>query len=346
MSKYDEAAFESAIEIYLTEQGGFVKRSNAQFDRDFCLDTQVFTDFVKTTQPKEWDYLSNIHKGSTQSVLIEDLVRALNSEHEGCLDVLRHGFKCYGKLIHAAYFAPASGMNPETKRLYDANILTITRQAHFSTKHEQSVDIVLTINGIPVSTLELKNAMTGQTWRNAVHQYKVDRDPNDTLFAFRKRALVHFAVDTDEAYMTTKLAGANTSFLPFNKGRDNGAGNPDNPKGCKTAYLWEEVLSRDSLMDIVARFLHIQVEEKKVGNKVIKKEAMVFPRYHQLECVRELVQTAKIEGAGTQLSRPTLGGIGQVEQHSLARSSPCISPRRRGRESLLLGCGHHRSGRP
>ena len=298
MSKYSEAAFESAIEIHLTEQGGFIKRDKTQFDRDLCLDTAVFIDFVKKTQPKEWDYLSNIHKGNTQSVLIEDLVRALNSEHEGCLDVLRHGFKCYGRLIHAAYFAPASGMNPETKRLYDDNILTITRQAHFSTKHEQSVDIVLTINGIPVATLELKNAMTGQTWRNAVHQYKVDRDPNDTLFAFRKRALVHFAVDTDEAYMTSKLAGANTSFLPFNKGRDNGAGNPDNPKGCKTAYLWEEVLSRDSLMDIVARFLHIQVEEKKVGNKVIKKETMVFPRYHQLECVRELVQTAKIEGAG------------------------------------------------
>ncbi|MGA2641359.1 MAG: type I restriction endonuclease, partial [Spirochaetia bacterium] len=298
MSKYNEAAFESAIEVFLMEQGGFTSRKNRHFDRDLCLDTEVFIDFVKATQPKEWDYLFGVHKNSTTSVLVEDLVRALNSEHEGCLDVLRHGFKCYGKLIRTAFFAPASGMNPETKRLYDANILTITRQAHFSNKHDQSVDIVLTINGIPVATLELKNPMTGQTWRNAVHQYKTDRDPNDTLFAFRKRALVHFAVDTAEAYMTTRLSGATTSFLPFNKGRDKGAGNPDNPKGYKTAYLWEEVLARDSLMDIVARFLHIQVEDKKIGNKVVRKESMIFPRYHQLECVRELVQTAKIEGAG------------------------------------------------
>ena len=233
MSKYNEAAFETAIEIYLTEQGGFIKRDKMQFDRDLCLDTEVFIDFIKATQPKEWDYLFNIHKNNTAPILIEDLVRALNSEHEGCLDVLRHGFKCYGKLIHAAYFAPVSGMNPETKRLYDANIQTITRQARFSTKHEQSVDIVLTINGIPVATLELKNPMTGQTWRNAVHQYKSDRDHNDTLFAFKKRALVHFAVDTDEADLTTKLAGANTSFLPFNKGRAREQGTPPIPMATK-----------------------------------------------------------------------------------------------------------------
>ena len=186
-------------------------------------------------------YLYKIHKDSTGKQLIEDLVRALNSEHEGALNVLRHGFKCFGKMIHAAYFAPASGMNPEPQKLYEANNLSITRQARYSIKHENSVDIVLCVNGIPVVTLELKNPMTNQTWMNAIHQYKHDRDPNDLLFSFKKRALVHFAVDTDEAYMTTKLSGAHTYFLPFNKGRDNGKGNPDNQKGYKTAYLWEEI---------------------------------------------------------------------------------------------------------
>ncbi len=298
MSNYNEAAFESAIEIYLTEQEGYKSRHHNLFNREICLDTEVFIEFVKATQPKEWDYLNKIHKDATGKQLIEDLVRALNSEHEGTLNVLRHGFKCFGRMIHAAYFAPASGMNPETQRLYQANILTITRQARYSTKHENSVDIVLCVNGIPVVTIELKNQLTHQTFENAIHQFKHDRDPNDILFAFKKRALVHFAVDTDEAYMTTRLSGTHTYFLPFNKGRDNGKGNPDNSKGYKTAYLWEEVLARDSLMDILARFMHLQVEEKKVGDKIVKKETMIFPRYHQLRCVRRLIETTKEEGAG------------------------------------------------
>jgi type I restriction enzyme R subunit len=298
MSHYNEAAFETAIEIYLSENEGYQKRPHTSFDRDICLDTDVFINFVKATQPTEWEYLSNIHKAGTNKVLIDDLVRAMNSEHEGTLNVLRHGFKCFGRSIHAAYFAPASGMNPETLKLYQANILTITRQARYSTKHENSVDVVLTVNGIPVITIELKNQLTHQTWMNAVHQYKNDRDPQDVLFAFKKRALVHFAVDCDEAYMTTKLAGTNTYFLPFNKGNDNGKGNPNNPTGYKTAYLWEEVLARDSLMDILARFMHLQVEEKKAGDRIIKKETMIFPRYHQLRCVRRVIDTTKEEGAG------------------------------------------------
>lgn len=299
MTKYNEAAFESAIEVYLAEKEGYQKRPHAEFDRDLCLDIGVFVEFVKATQPKEWAYLSNIHKDSTPKVMIDDLVRALNSEHEGTLNVLRHGFKCFGRQIHAAYFAPASGMNPETQRLYEANILSITRQARYSIKHENSVDVVLCVNGIPVITLELKNPMTHQTWMNAVRQYKHDRDPNDLLFAFKKRALVHFAVDTDEAYMATRLSGTHTYFLPFNKGKDNGKGNPENPSGYKTAYLWEEVLARDSLMDILARYMHLQVEEKRLGDKVIKKETMIFPRYHQLRCVRRLIATTREEGAGS-----------------------------------------------
>ena len=299
MSHYNEAAFESAIEIYLSEREGFLKRSHTDFDRDLCLDPGVFIEFVKATQPKEWSYLTNIHKDSTGKILTDDLVRALNSEHEGTLNVLRHGFKCFGRQIHAAYFAPASGMNPETQKLYESNILSITRQARYSTKHENSVDVVLCVNGIPVITLELKNPMTHQTWMNAVHQYKHDRDPNDLLFAFKKRALVHFAVDTDEAYMATRLSGTHTYFLPFNKGKDSGKGNPENPSGYKTAYLWEEVLARDSLMDILARFMHLQVEERKMGDKIIKRETMIFPRYHQLRCVRRLIETTKEEGAGS-----------------------------------------------
>ena len=298
MSHLNEAAFEIAIEDHLINHERYQKRLHTQFDRDLCLDTEVFIDFVKATQQKEWEYLSNIHKAGTSKVLTDDLVRALNSDHEGTLNVLRHGFKCFGRTFYGAFFAPASRMNPETLQRYQANILTITRQARYSTKHENSVDVVLSVNGIPVITIELKNQLTHQSWQNAVKQYKFDRDPNDLLFSFKKRALVHFAVDTDEIYMTTKIQGSSTYFLPFNKGNGYGRGNPENPNGYKTAYLWEEVLTRDSLMDILARFVHLQKEEKRAGDKVIQKETMIFPRYHQLRCVRRLINQTLEDGAG------------------------------------------------
>jgi type I restriction enzyme R subunit len=299
MSKiYTEATFEAAIEHSFVADGGYKQGDPNNFDRERCLDPTVLIPFIKETQPKEWEYLTNIQKERTEETLLDDLSRALNSEHEGCLMVLRHGFKCFGKLFRVAYFAPASSMNPETKRLYEANRLTVTRQLQYSEKHNKTLDLVLSLNGIPVATAELKNPMTGQTWRNAVHQYKNDRDQNDLIFRFKKRALVHFAVDTDEVRMTTRLSGRNTHFLPFNRGDGTGAGNPENPGSYKTAYLWEQVLKRDSFMDILARFVHLQVEEKKVGGKKIRKEAMIFPRYHQLDSVRKMVLDARVAGTG------------------------------------------------
>lgn len=297
--RHTEAAFESAIEEYLVSSGGYTRGDRDSIDRERCIDTGTFLAFVRETQPKEWDYLQNLQKDKAETVLFDDLCRALNSEHEGCLSVLRHGFKCFGKLFRAAYFAPASGMNPETQRLYAANRLTLTRQLRYSKRHLNTLDVTLALNGIPVATVELKNPMTGQTWRDAVRQYKHDRDPSDLIFQFKKRALVHFAVDPDEVYMTTRPAGGNTHFLPFNKGCAGGAGNPENPSGWKTAYLWEEVLERHSFLDILARFVHLQIDEKRLGSKKVKREAMIFPRYHQLDCVHKLVADARANGAGT-----------------------------------------------
>ncbi|MBI5406297.1 MAG: type I restriction endonuclease subunit R [Nitrospirae bacterium] len=296
--QHTEKAFETAIEYHLTTSGGYVKGDPETFDYNRSLFPQEVIEFIKETQLREWDYLKNLQKDKTEGILLDDLCRALNSEHEGCLSVLRHGFKCFGKLFRVAYFAPASGLNPDTQRLYDANRLTITRQLRYSNRHGNTLDITLTLNGIPVATAELKNPMTGQTWRNAVYQYKHDRDPADLIFQFRKRALVHFAVDTDEVYMTTRISGRSTHFLPFNKGCAGGAGNPDNPGGYKMAYLWEEVLERHSFLDILARFVNLQVEEKRLGGKKIKRETMIFPRYHQLDCIRKLVADARQRGAG------------------------------------------------
>jgi len=264
--QHTEHAFETAIEHHLTTAGGYEKGDPEAFDPERGLFSQDVLTFIRETQPKEWEYLANIQKEKAEETLLDDLCRALNSEHEGCLSVLRHGFKCFGKLFRVAYFAPASGMNPDTQKLYAANRLTITRQLRYSAKHGNTLDVTLALNGIPVATLELKNPMTAQTWRHAVTQYKNDRDPADLIFRFKKRTLVHFAVDTDEVYMTT---------------------------------LWEEVLERHSFLDILARFIHLQIEEKKLGGKRVKREAMIFPRYHQLDCVRKLVADARRRGTGT-----------------------------------------------
>lgn len=296
--KHTEQTFEAAIEDSLVSAGGFEAGDRDAFDPTRCIFPQDVISFIQKTQPKEWEYLKGLQKDKAEETLLNDLCRALNSEHEGCLNVLRHGFKCFGKAFRVAYFAPPSGLNPDTQRLYDANRLTITRQLKYSNKHGNTLDVVLGLNGIPVVTTELKNPMTGQTWRNAVHQYKTDRDPKDLIFQFKKCALVHFAVDTDEAYMTTRLAGRGTHFLPFNKGCAGGAGNPENPGSYKTAYLWEEVLSRDSFLDILHQFIHLEVKEIGLGGRKIKKETMIFPRYHQLNCVRRLIADARQSGVG------------------------------------------------
>jgi type I restriction enzyme R subunit len=299
MTQTNENAFETAIENHLTSAGGYEKGDREAFDLQLGLFPPSVIAFIQRTQPKEWEYLANLQKERAEETLLDDLCRALNSDHEGSLSVLRHGFKCFGKLFRLAYFAPASGMNPDTQKLYAANCLTITRQLRYSARHGNTLDVTLALNGIPVATVELKNPMTAQTWRHAVTQYKNDRDSADLIFQFKKRTLVHFAVDTDKTYMTTRLSGRSTHFLPFNKGCGGGAGNPENPDGYKTAYLWEEVLERHSFLDILARFIHLQIEEKKLGGKKVKRESMIFPRYHQLDCVRKLVADARGRGPGT-----------------------------------------------
>ena len=296
---HTEAAFESAIEDHLLNQAGSAKADPAAFDRRRCLDPTILIPFIRETQPREWEYLENSQGERAGEVLLEALCQALESDNEGCLKVLRHGFKCFGKLFRIAFFAPASKMNPDTLKLYQANRLTVTRQLRYSPEHENSLDLVLSLNGLPLATAELKNPMTGQTWQDAVRQYKHDRDPKDLIFRFRKRTLVHFAVDPDQVYMATRLAKDSTFFLPFNLGDGNGAGNPLNPHGHRTAYLWEQVWQRDSFLDIVARFIHLEISEKRLGQKRVKKETMIFPRFHQLDAVRKMVAHARDNGVGS-----------------------------------------------
>lgn len=293
---HKEIAFESAIESSLLNEGGYIKADRDNFDRERALDPSILIPFIKETQSKQWQYLETTVKENTETVFLDSLCKAMDSQ--GSLDILRHGFKCYGKNFRIAYFAPASGMNPELKKNYEANRLSLTRQLHYSLNSEQSIDLLISLNGIPVATAELKNHLSGQSVENAIHQYKNDRDPREKIFTFKKRTLVHFAVDPDLVFMTTRLQGRSTVFLPFNKGDGTGAGNPNNPNGYKTAYLWENIWQRDSLLDILARFLHLEIIEKVVDGKTIRKEKMIFPRYHQLDAVRKLEADAREKGPG------------------------------------------------
>ena len=255
--------------------------------------------FIHETQPQEWAKLEALHGERTGEQVLGDLCKWMDTY--GSLSTLRHGFKCYGRTLRVAIFKAAHELNPELEVMYAANQVGITRQLHFSSHSEKSLDVTLSLNGIPIVTAELKNPLTGQTADDAMRQYRQDRDHREVIFDFKRRALVHFAVDTEVVFMTTRLAGRATHFLPFNKGCEGGAGNPPDPAGrtYRTAYLWEEVLQRDSLLDLLARFVHLQIEEKRTdeGRKV-KKETMIFPRYHQLQAVRSLVNAARQEGVG------------------------------------------------
>ena len=296
--RFIERVFEDAIEQHLLDAGGYVPVDRDGFDPDRAIFPAEVIRYLRITQPADWKYIAAIHKKQAEAVLLDDLVRALESEYEGCLSVLRNGFKCSGRRLYPARFAPASGRNPETIRQYEANRLSIVRQLRYSIRHGNIIDVVIALNGIPIVTMELKNPLSGQTWQDAVRQYCRDRDPGDAILRPGRGALVHFALDTDEVHMATNLGGDKTRFLPFNRGHGTGAGNPDNPEGFKTAYLWENVLVRDSLLDIIARFLHRQVDEAQENGKTIRRERLIFPRYHQLDCVRRLVADAAKNGVG------------------------------------------------
>ncbi len=297
MSKiHTEEQFEVTIEAHLLANGySALPKEEYDVERAFFPDQVI--GFIRETQAAELGRIEIMLGDKTDETLLKDLNFWLNSQ--GMLPVLRNGFKCHGRTFRVCFFKPAHGMNPELESQYGANRLSVTRQLRYSSKNSNELDLVLSINGLPVITAELKNPMTGQTVENAIRQYKKDRDHRELLFEFRKRALVHFAVDTELAYMTTRMAGSATFFLPFNRGDEGGAGNPPNSDGYRTSYVWEQVWQRESLLDIFARFLHLQVEDKRAGDsKLIKKETMIFPRYHQLSAVRELVVASKIEGAG------------------------------------------------
>ncbi len=298
-----ERNFEEAIENYLITEGGYKKGNPDDLNRASALDETTFINFIKATQPREWEkHCKNYPQNPEQALLKRFQVEVASTN---LLQVLRHGFKDRGVKFCTCYFKPETSKNPEHIEKFNKNVLHCTRQMKFSLLDERSIDIVLLLNGIPVVSMELKNQFTGQDVSNAISQYKFDRATKDKMFEFKQRVLVHFAVDLYDVYMTTRLQGASTYFLPFNQGSNGagnvgGKGNPQIEDDYITSYLWKKVLTKDSLMEILQKYMHLQVEDikDKDGKVTGKKETMIFPRYHQLDVVTKLLADVKERGSG------------------------------------------------
>ena len=296
---YSEKDFENYIVNLLVSKSGYIHGNNNDYNPQKSILPQTFISFVKSTQPDNWTCLCDKFdtEQEAEEKLIDELIASRKSQ--GTLDLLRKGFTFRSIQFDTVYWKPENNLNPETIDLYNKNIFTVINQLigdAGKSVHTPIPDIVLFINGIPVVTAELKFELQGQGYGEAEAQYKL-RSLSEPLFKFKTGPLVHFAVDTTNASMTTKLSGAGTNFLPFNLG-SNGAGNQGgkgNPKAAEghfaTDYLWEEVLSKDSLLDILQSFVTIEVDPK------TKDETLIFPRYHQLDVVRKLLKDVEVNGS-------------------------------------------------
>lgn len=311
-----EKRFERDIESFLiSPEGGYTQFCgqdeegnwvhNRQHDVAKCIYMDVLCEFIEKTQPKEWAKYVKYYGANASEKLYHRLETTISNQ--GLLYVLRNGIEDMGCKLKVCYFKPESENSSLAAERYEANILGCTRQFRYSIVNTNTIDMVLSVNGIPVVALELKNQLTGQDYHCAIKQFKDDRSSKEFAFRLNHRFLVYFAVDLYEAWMTTQLADGNTHFLPFNQGSNGagvtgGAGNPRNPNGYDTGYLWEEVLQRDSMLDLIHRFISFVKEKEEVVKngvtKTVTKEKMIFPRYHQYDVVKKIMADVKANGVG------------------------------------------------
>lgn len=289
MGQHKEIIFENEV-IDLLKANGYIEGISKQYDKTLALYPEDLITYIQTTSPKAYEKLSQIYGKKVDEAICQHVAKQM--DRNGSLHVLRKEIKDRGAKFRVCQFKPEL-YNAESQRKYDANILRVVRQLYYSEQNQNSIDLVLFLNGIPFATIELKTDFT-QAVEVAKSQYRTDRLPKgEPLLTFKKRALVHLAVSGSEVWMTTKLDGAKTFFLPLNRGHEDGrAGNPHNPNGYATQYLWDEVLNRDSILNILHRYMHLDVD------KASKKETMIFPRYHQLDATRKLLAHSREHGAG------------------------------------------------
>lgn len=288
-----ERGFETIIVNWLVDQNGYEQGTNDDYNKEYAVDETRLFRFLNDTQPREMAKLGVNNSDQKKRQFLNRLSGEIAKR--GIIDVLRNGVKAYPADLIMFYFTPTEN-NEKSKQMFEKNIFSVTRQLRYSIDASKlALDLCLFINGLPVITIELKNHFTGQTTADAVEQYKEDRDPRDTLFSF-KRCMVHFAVDDQTIMFCTKLAGKDSWFLPFNKGYNDGTGNPPNPDGIMTDYLWKDILTKWKLSRIIENYAQVVVDEDPDTKKKTVKQ--IWPRYHQLDCVEKLLTDVKQNGVG------------------------------------------------
>lgn len=312
-----EKELETILVSYLRDHQGYEEGVSSDYNKEFGLDTERVKRFILSTQKEKVENTACFTSPTEEHKFFSRLSAALSKR--GVTDVLRKGFK-YISEIFDMYYPTPSALNPTAQQYYDKNIFCVTRQLYYSKEKTDSIDVYISLNGLPIMTMELKNHYTGQTVENAIKQYKEDRDPKadpTALILQKRRCAVHFAVDDDDIMMCTELKGNASWFLPFNKGVNGGAGNPVSPNGVRTAYLWEDVLGKRSLSDILENYAQITFKEKEVKNKKTGKkekktiESIIWPRYHQLDCVRQLLKATREGGVGQKFLIQHSAGSGK-----------------------------------
>lgn len=300
-----EKQLETILVEYLRDVHKYEQGVSDDYSKDYALDTARVKRFLLSTQKQKVENTGCFASEISERKFFMELVKQL--ANRGVTDVLRKGFRFISELFDMYYPLP-SELNPTAQELYKKNIFCVTRQLFYSKGNQNSIDVMISMNGLPLMTLEMKNHYTGQTVENAVKQYQTDRDPKDPLLT-PKRCAVHMAVDDDDIKMCTWLCGKASWFLPFNKGVNGGAGNPINPNGVKTAYLWEEILAKESLSDIIENYA--QVVKKLDPKTNTEKQSVIWPRYHQLDCVRRLLAETKAKGVGQRFLIQHSAGSGK-----------------------------------
>lgn len=292
-----EIHFEEHIENYLMNEGGFRQVANETYDQDLCIIPHMVVDFIKETQPKKYEALAVQYGATVNEKIAQNIAKELSTRKT--LELLRKGYKDRGQQISLCYFKPSNDKTPEHEEMYKLNRFGIMRQLQYSKRNGNELDLVIFLNGIPILTAELKNALTGQNHHNAIKQYMQDRDPKGEPLLEFKRCLVHFAVGTEKVFMTTELKGNGTFFLPFNKGLVN-----EDPVDFAVSYLWKDVWNRDSLLDLIQNYINIQTDSSLVYNptnqKLEEKKStkLLFPRFHQRRAVSRILDAIRKDGTG------------------------------------------------
>ena len=297
-SVLSEKEYQRFIMRYLKEHNGYLIRDAKQYDRLHAIDRELLFQFLNDTQPDAIERLSRIYKGDLEETIV-GLINTEVTKSRGCLlNVLKHGIEISGETLQFMYTKPATNFNRELTEKYQQNIFSVMEEVWASDK--ERIDLVIFLNGLAIMSFELKCNAAGQSVEDAIYQYRTERDPKTRLFLFKAGVLVNFAMDLNEVYMTTKLTGSDTFFLPFNMGNGTGVnagkGNPVFPDKYSVYYMWEDILTKDTVLDLIGKFMFLEVKEKtdELTGKTKRIENLIFPRYHQLDAIRKVLADVKV----------------------------------------------------